>query len=76
VINIHAPKREHYPQIIKTSIDSFCKQNGIHHAHIPTIDDADWKWLGKFFKSPRLAKKASEKWLAYKLLTPQENYLN
>ncbi|GEM_PF-2247923 len=76
VETIDAPLAEHYPAIIKKSIHSFCAHNGIHSAHIPEITEADWAWLKRYFKSPRLARKAAEKWLEYRLLTHQENRLN
>jgi len=68
VITVPSPEEIHYPKIVKTSINDFCRRNGIHPAHIPYIEDADWGWLSKYYSSPRAARRATEKWLTYRLL--------
>ncbi len=76
VVTIAPPKQEHYPQIVRSSIQSFCTRNGIHEGHIPEITEVDWAWLRKYFSSPRIAKRATEKWLTHKLLIPSSPQFN
>ncbi|MBL4574836.1 MAG: AAA family ATPase [Opitutaceae bacterium] len=68
VITVGTPKKEDYPRIVNKSVEAFCKRNGIHSAHIPTIEEADWAWLSKYYSSPRVARRATEKWLSYRLV--------
>jgi ATP-dependent Lon protease len=75
VVTASSPMTEHYPAIIRSSVHSFCSMNGIHPSQIPPITEADWRWLNKYYKSPRIAKKATEKWLTYHLLNTH-NRLN
>ncbi|KXJ50607.1 MAG: hypothetical protein AXW17_10195 [Colwellia sp. Phe_37] len=70
VITVQKPKPEHYPKIVHKSIASFCSRNGINSSHIPKIEESDWKWFSKYYSSPRKTRRAVEKWLGYKLLTP------
>lgn len=76
VCTVNGPLKEHYPAIVRKSIDNFCKNNGIHKAHVPQITQADWKWFERYYKSPRLAKRAAEKWLSYALLNPIAQTIN
>lgn len=68
VITVGTPKKEHYPRIVTKSVEAFCRRNGIHPAHIPIIEENDWTWLSKYYSSPRVARRAVEKWLSYRLL--------
>lgn len=76
IVTVQGPKPEHYPAIIKKSINDFCQRNDIHSAQIPNMDEADWKWLERYYKSPRLARKATEKWLAHAMLNPINQLIN
>lgn len=69
VVTISNPKFEHYPAIVQRSITTFFTENGIHSAHTPTLEAADWKWLQRYYTSPRVTKRAVYKWLAYRLLS-------
>lgn len=75
VITVEKPNPEHYPKIVNKTIADFCARNGINSSHVPPIEKSDWKWLSKFYSSPRKTRRAVEKWLGYKLLTPA-NKLN
>ena len=68
IVKVNPPLPEHYPRIIKTSIDAFFERNRINPALIPVVNDEDWKWFRRYFTPPRTAKKAVEKWLTYQLL--------
>jgi len=76
VVTIQKPKKEHYPAIIKRTINDFYERNGIDLEQIPHLDEADWQWLGKYYTTPRKARQATEKWLTYKLLNPQKMAIN
>ncbi|PHS72136.1 MAG: hypothetical protein COB22_05385 [Cycloclasticus sp.] len=76
VVTVKGPEPEHYPAIIKKSINDFCQRNGLHAAQVPVMTEADWRWFEKYYKTPRVARKAAEKWLAYALLNPVGQSIN
>lgn len=76
VVTVGKPAFEHYPAIVNRSIATFFKENGIHPAHTPVLEAADWKWLQRYYTSPRVAKKAVYKWLAYRLLSTEVNMVH
>jgi len=71
IVTVDKPAFEDYPAIVRRSITTFFAENGIHSAHTPIMNEADWKWLERYYTSPRTSKRAVYKWLAYTLLTPQ-----
>jgi ATP-dependent Lon protease len=76
VVTVDKPEFEHYPAIVHRSITTFFKDNGIHSAHMPVLAEADWKWLQRYYTSPRVTKKAVYKWLAYRLLSRSNDMLH
>ena len=62
------PKKEHYPAIVKRALGDYLRNEGLNPGWIPSFTESQWKWLGKYFKSPRQAKRATEM-LANHLLT-------
>lgn len=76
VITVEKPAFADYPAIINRSIASFFSENGIHPSHMPIIEEADWNWLEKFYTSPRVAKRAVYKWLAYRLVSPLQHEIH
>lgn len=71
VVTVSKPALEDYPAIVNRSIATFFEENGIHAAHTPILNEADWKWLERYYTSPRVTKRAVYKWLAHTLLTPK-----
>jgi hypothetical protein len=76
VVTVDKPEFEHYPAIVNRSITSFFAENGIHSAHKPVLEEADWKWLQGYYTSPRITKKAVYKWLAYRLLSASNDMVH
>ncbi|ORU91396.1 MAG: hypothetical protein A6F72_02310 [Cycloclasticus sp. symbiont of Poecilosclerida sp. N] len=76
IVTVEKPKAEHYPAIINKSIANFFSENSIHPSHMPIIEEADWKWFGKYYSSPRVAKRAVYKWPSYRLLTPSKQQVH
>ena len=62
------PKKEHYHAIVKRALGDYLRNEGLNPGWIPSFTENEWKWLGKYFKSPRQAKRATEM-LANHLLT-------
>lgn len=69
VVTVDKPTFDDYPAIVQRSITTFFTENGIHSAHKPSLEHADWNWLQRYYTSPRVTKRAVYKWLAYRLLS-------
>ncbi|HIF17810.1 MAG TPA: AAA family ATPase [Cycloclasticus sp.] len=76
VVTVDKHAFDDYPPIVQRSITTFFTENGIHSAHTPTLEAADWKWLQRYYTSPRVTKKAVYKWLAYRLLSASNDMVH
>ncbi len=60
VINVESPQKEHYPAIINRTRHTFAKDNGIDVRLIPQFSEVEWNWIEQYYKTPRMARKATE----------------
>ena len=61
------PKQEHYPAIVKRALDGYLRREGLDPAWMGAITPAEWGWLGQYFTSPRMARRAAEMLANHKL---------
>ena len=60
VINVDGPTKDDYPAIINRTRHTFAKQNGLDIRLIPQFSDVEWNWIEQYYKTPRMARKATE----------------
>ena len=61
------PKPEHYPAIVKRALDGYLRREGLDPAWMGNITLTEWDWLGQYFTSPRLARRAVEMLVNHRL---------
>ena len=61
------PRPEDYPAIVRRAVDAHLLREGLDPAWVGAITPAEWAWLGRYFKSPRLARRAAEMLVNHKL---------
>ncbi|MVF20807.1 AAA family ATPase [Methylocaldum sp. BRCS4] len=68
VMTVPAPQREHYPAIVARCIEQYRERNGIPRELMPTLTSSDWRWLERYYTSPRTVRRATELWLEQRLV--------
>lgn len=68
VMTVPAPQREHYPAIVTRCIEQYRERNGIPRELMPTPTPSDWRWLERYYTSPRTVRRAAELWLEQRLV--------
>ena len=61
------PKPEHYPSIVKMALDAYLRREGLDPAWMGNISPIEWDWLGQYFTSPRMARRAAEMLVNHRL---------
>jgi len=76
VINVESPAIDDYAAIVWRTRNKFCESYGLDTSWVPEFTDHEWNWLTKYFKSPRIAKRATEELLKYLITNPPERMMN
>jgi ATP-dependent Lon protease len=61
------PRPEHYPAIVKRALDGYLRREGLDPAWMGNTTPTEWDWLGQYFTSPRLARRATEMLVNHRL---------
>lgn len=76
VINVESPAIDDYAAIVWRTRSKFCESYGLDTSWVPEFTDYEWDWLAKYFKSPRIAKRATEELLKYLITNPPVRVMN